>query len=420
MWLKIDQLHLNYLKAEGSAKKLEIRRKLTGFVHQYLCLVPQDRKFCNSSTSELIYESAKWTPGFSALSASSAFEALETYAANLINQPWRKEFREVKQFGGFYKHTVESSLYCAERVFLQMGYRPSGHDSLILEGAVDQDKATTVARDCILAHVECQIVVSIMQGVSAQHPCTWEEVLDFRRDHIGSPEQAVRSMVYLKNQMQYRQQQQQQLNPNLTPGSANGGYLCNNSNGPSVGKLIDVPDFGAPQIPLTIKHLEEESKSKSPNDYNINQSNAQQTPPDVSSLLSRMSPSELEMLQRLKIKEQQQQQQQQFQSSSYYEVDGGGQDETDAVHRRLRQGHHNPDHHKSHHRKNDSQKRNSANLERKSLRHSRPLEPPKSEIHAAAANVLHSWQCYACTFANDGKVDICEMCGKSRNSPDLR
>ena len=30
LWLKIDQLHLNYLKADDSAAKLDIRKKLEG------------------------------------------------------------------------------------------------------------------------------------------------------------------------------------------------------------------------------------------------------------------------------------------------------------------------------------------------------------------------------------------------------
>ena len=68
----------------------------TGFVHQYLCLVPQDRKFCSRLISEIIWQSARWTPNFSAVKAAAAFEAIEKYAANLLNQPWRKEFKEIK------------------------------------------------------------------------------------------------------------------------------------------------------------------------------------------------------------------------------------------------------------------------------------------------------------------------------------
>ena len=40
----LSQLHLNYLKAEESQAKLDIRKKLEGYVHQYLCVVPQERK----------------------------------------------------------------------------------------------------------------------------------------------------------------------------------------------------------------------------------------------------------------------------------------------------------------------------------------------------------------------------------------
>ena len=68
----------------------------SGCVHQYLCLVPQDRKYCNALTSVIMFESARWVTDFSALKAARAFEAIEKYAANLINQPWRKEFKEIK------------------------------------------------------------------------------------------------------------------------------------------------------------------------------------------------------------------------------------------------------------------------------------------------------------------------------------
>ena len=74
---------------------------ITGFVHQYLCLVPQDRKFCGRLVSEVIWQSARWTPNFSAVKAAAAFQAIEKYAANLLNQPWRKEFKEIKVRGTY-------------------------------------------------------------------------------------------------------------------------------------------------------------------------------------------------------------------------------------------------------------------------------------------------------------------------------
>ena len=56
---------------------------------------------------------------------------------------------------------------------------------------------------------------------------TWEELIAFRRDHVGTPEQAARSLAYEKSQRQYRsavtstpttapyqhQQQQAMMNP---------------------------------------------------------------------------------------------------------------------------------------------------------------------------------------------------------------
>ena len=73
-----------------------LKNVFAGYVHQYLCLVPQERKFCNAISSLVLFESAGWIADFSALKAARAFEAIEKYAANLINQPWRKEFREIK------------------------------------------------------------------------------------------------------------------------------------------------------------------------------------------------------------------------------------------------------------------------------------------------------------------------------------
>ena len=70
-----------------------------------------------------------------------------------------------QQYGGFYKHQVESALNAPERLFLLMGYASSGQQSLILDGPVELDKVTVVARDCLLAYVECQVrTVTINQS----------------------------------------------------------------------------------------------------------------------------------------------------------------------------------------------------------------------------------------------------------------
>ena len=52
---------------------------------------------------------------------------------------------------------MESCLSGAEKLFQQMGYISTGQETLELDGVVDQDRVTTVARDCVLAYVECQV-----------------------------------------------------------------------------------------------------------------------------------------------------------------------------------------------------------------------------------------------------------------------
>ena len=47
-----------------------------------------------------------------------------------------------------------------------------------------------------------QILVTLVQGVSNTFPCSWDEAINFRRDHVGTPEQAVRSLVYMKYKFQ--------------------------------------------------------------------------------------------------------------------------------------------------------------------------------------------------------------------------
>lgn len=212
LWLKIDQLHLKYLQSEDNPLKLDIRKKLEGLVADYLSIVPQQRKFVSAATGDIISNSAKWKPDFSLVKAAQAFRAIEQYAANLINQPWRQEFWNIRQYSGFYKHSVETALFGAEKMFMDMGYSPSPGQAQVLslaqprvgEHPVNIDMVTSVARDCVLACVECHLLAEVHNTVSAQFPTVLEEVIDFRRDHIGSIDVCTRELVYRKNQLRFQ------------------------------------------------------------------------------------------------------------------------------------------------------------------------------------------------------------------------
>ena len=81
-----------------------------------------------------------------------------------------------------------------EKLFLEMGYSGSTTQAQVLclpqprvgDHPVNTDLVTSVARDCVLACVECQLLADIHSGVVTQFPITLNEVVDFRRDHIGS------------------------------------------------------------------------------------------------------------------------------------------------------------------------------------------------------------------------------------------
>lgn len=69
---------------------------LTGVIMEYLAITPHSHKFMFHQISEVLETSINTCSDFSAYSAACAFDALAQYAANLITQPWRREFRQIK------------------------------------------------------------------------------------------------------------------------------------------------------------------------------------------------------------------------------------------------------------------------------------------------------------------------------------
>ena len=129
-------------------------------------------------------------------------------------------------------------------------------------------------------------MVSIVQRVSAHFPCTWEEALDFRRDHIGTTEQAVRALIYLKNQNRHQNPSYHQPGPamvgsNELPminqvGLSQSGM--NNTSNPTRAHTIQNP------LPPTNTYLNQNSKAPilSVPQYHDSNSNFQHhLPPNV-------------------------------------------------------------------------------------------------------------------------------------------
>ncbi|XP_015610498.1 protein tamozhennic [Cephus cinctus] len=194
--MKLEQSHLVYLQTDDSPLKLQQRHKLEGFIKEYLCLVPNDNKYIFQETADILHRSAATVQDFSGYRACTAWSAISLYAANLLAQPWRKEYRTLRTYSGYYKHEVEANLIGAELMFELMGYKHTGLGVLALEGPIDPDKVSSVSRDAIVAFVECQIFKEIWESVSQNFTVSWLEILEFRENHVGTPEQAIRALNY--------------------------------------------------------------------------------------------------------------------------------------------------------------------------------------------------------------------------------
>lgn len=107
---------------------------------------------------------------------------------------------------GFYKHEIEESLVGAELMFEAMGYRHLGHSTMGLPDILDPDRITSVSKDAIMAFVECQIMKQIWEAVSSHYNFTWLDILEFRENHTGTPDQAIRALTYKFRQRQYQEQ----------------------------------------------------------------------------------------------------------------------------------------------------------------------------------------------------------------------
>lgn len=194
--MTIDRLHLSYLNMEESPEKLDHRAKLEDAIVEFLSAVGHNQKFLLRETEEVLYRSAAHKKGFSGYKAATGWNALQVYAGNLLVQPWRREYRQIKTYCGFYKHQIEANLLGAERMFESMGYRHIGNGILALEGPVCPDEVANVSRDCLVAYVECQILKHIWEEVSILANISWLDILEYRRSYSGNPDQCIRNLKY--------------------------------------------------------------------------------------------------------------------------------------------------------------------------------------------------------------------------------
>ncbi|KAJ8935433.1 hypothetical protein NQ314_012853 [Rhamnusium bicolor] len=205
LWREIENCHLSYLEMEESPEKIDQRNKLEEYIHDFLCVAAHAQKFTFQETGEVLQRSASRKKDFSGYKAATGFNAIQLYAGNLLSQPWRKEYRQIKTYCGFYKHQIEANLVGAEMIFEAMGYKHYGDGILLLEGPICPDRVAAVSKDCLIAYVECQIMKAIWEEISSSFKITWLEVLEFRKSHLCGLEQSIKALIYRHHQRQYQE-----------------------------------------------------------------------------------------------------------------------------------------------------------------------------------------------------------------------
>ncbi|XP_050295261.1 protein tamozhennic [Anthonomus grandis grandis] len=205
LWLRIDRLHLSYLEMEESTEKIMHRAKLEECIADFLFLAHHRDKFVFGATEDVLYRSAAFKKDFSGYKAATGWNALQIYAANLITQPWRREYRQIKTYCGFYKHQIEANLVGVETVFEVMGYKHVGNGVLELDGPICPDRVSNISRDCLVAYMECQILKHIWEELSPLFNISWLDILEHRSSFPGNLDQCIESIKLKYTSRQFQQ-----------------------------------------------------------------------------------------------------------------------------------------------------------------------------------------------------------------------
>ncbi|XP_023954442.2 uncharacterized protein LOC112058016 [Bicyclus anynana] len=187
LWRRIEDAHYSYLEIDDSPEKLQLKKKLEGYILEYLTLVPHECKFGLAETGKVFQRTINELSDYSAYRAGIGWAAIARYAGNLLVQPWRKEYRVIRLYSGFYKHEVEANMVGAEVMLQAMGYRSIGSGRLSLEGPACPDMVAAISRDALIAHCECQIMAQIWEAVWGNGVrVTWADVARDRAAHVHS------------------------------------------------------------------------------------------------------------------------------------------------------------------------------------------------------------------------------------------
>ncbi|KAL0820352.1 hypothetical protein ABMA28_006249 [Loxostege sticticalis] len=200
LWRRIEDAHYSYLETDDSPEKLQQKKKLEDYIIEYLSLVPHECKFGLPETSKVFQRTVNELPEFSAYRAGLGWAALARYAGNLLAQPWRKEYKVIRLYCGYFKHEVEANMVGAETLLHAMGYKPAGAGRLALDAPICPDMVAAISRDALVAQCECQIMSHIWEAVwGSGARVSWAEVVRERMARAADAPAAAQRLAALAN-----------------------------------------------------------------------------------------------------------------------------------------------------------------------------------------------------------------------------
>lgn len=91
-----------------------------------------------------------------------------------------------QMYSGYFHHEIKKNLLNAEEMFIAMGYKKNPNEVLVLDEPICQDQVANVSRDCMIAYVECSIMMSLKSSMSEMKlAASWKDILRARETVVG-------------------------------------------------------------------------------------------------------------------------------------------------------------------------------------------------------------------------------------------
>lgn len=131
------------------------------------------------------------------------YECLEKYFLQLVEQPWKREFKKIKLYGGFYRTRIKNTLPEPEGIFMQAGYSLHLDKQVLkLENDVQAENVLLLAFDSRLCREQCKIITEhyeVVRGLSVSLEQAINDVL--YSDRSRGRENVFVSSAYESNEL---------------------------------------------------------------------------------------------------------------------------------------------------------------------------------------------------------------------------